>query len=35
MMVLDLLYGSETFSPHKEKERITANLIMFSDVLPE
>ena len=35
MMVLDVLYSDGTFKPLTDKERITANLIMFSDVLPE
>ena len=35
MMLLDLLYENGTFRPLDEKERITANLLMFSDVLPE
>lgn len=34
IMVLDLLYADGTFSPLDDRERITANLIMFSDVLP-
>ena len=35
MMVMDILYGDGTFKPLTEKERVTANLLMFSDVLPE
>ncbi len=35
MMALDILYGNGTFDKLTEKERITANLIMFSDVLPK
>lgn len=34
LMALDLLYSDGTFAPLTEKEKITANLIMFSDVLP-
>ena len=34
IMVLDKLYANGTFKPLTEKERVTANLIMFSDVLP-
>ncbi len=35
LMALDLLYSDGTFTPLSEKERLTANLIMFSDVLPK
>lgn len=35
MMVLDILYKNGTFRPLTENEKVTANLIMFSDVLPE
>ena len=35
MMVLDLLYADGTLKPLTNRERITANLIMFSDVLPK
>ncbi|MBO4860038.1 MAG: sigma-70 family RNA polymerase sigma factor [Clostridia bacterium] len=35
MMVLDILYADGTFKPLTEKEKVAANLIMFSDVLPE
>ena len=35
MMVLDLLYADGTFHPLTDRELITANLIMFSDVLPK
>ena len=35
MMVLDILYSDGTFKPLAERERVAANLIMFSDVLPE
>ncbi len=34
LMVLDILYSDGTFKPLTPEERITANLIMFSDVLP-
>lgn len=35
LMVLDILYQDGTFRPLTEKERVTSNLIMFSDRLPE
>jgi len=35
LMVMDILYESGTFRPLTENERVTANLIMFSDTLPE
>lgn len=35
LMVLDILYGNGTFRPLTENEKVTSNLIMFSDVLPE
>lgn len=34
LMVLDILYEDGTFKPITESERVTSNLIMFSDVLP-
>lgn len=34
LMVLDILYGNGTFRPLTENERLSANLLMFSDVLP-
>ncbi|MBQ8163478.1 MAG: hypothetical protein IJZ93_03825 [Clostridia bacterium] len=34
LMVMDILYTNGTFKPITEKEKITANLIMFSDTLP-
>lgn len=34
LMVLDMLYESGTFKPLTETERITSNLLMFSDLLP-
>lgn len=35
LMVLDILYSNGTFKPLTEEEKITSQLIMFSDVLPE
>ena len=35
MMVLDILYESKVFRPLTTAEKITANLLMFSDRLPE
>ena len=35
LMALDILYADGTFKPLTEKEKVAANLIMFSDVLPE
>jgi glycerol-3-phosphate acyltransferase PlsY len=35
VMVLDILYGNGTFRLLGEQEKVTANLIMLSDVLPE
>lgn len=35
LMVMDILYSNGTFRPLTEDERVTSNLIMFSDVLPE
>ena len=35
IMVLDILYGDGTFKPLSDEEKVTANLIMFSDKLPE
>ena len=35
VMVMDILYGTGTFKSLTEDERVTANLIMFSDVLPQ
>jgi len=34
LMVLDELYGNGTFKPLTEQEKVTANLLMFSDTLP-
>lgn len=33
-MVTDILYGNGTLQPLTENEKVTANLLMFSDVLP-
>ena len=35
VMVLDILYGNGTFKPLTEEEKVTANLLVFSDVLPK
>ena len=35
LMVMDILYGNGTFKELTEDERITSQLIMFSDVIPE
>ena len=35
LMVMDILYGNDTFRPLTDREKITSNLIMFSDRLPE
>lgn len=35
LMVMDILYSNGTFRPLTENERVTSNLIMFSDILPE
>ena len=35
MMVLDELYDNKVFRPLTAQERITANLLMFCDQLPE
>ncbi len=34
-MVTDILYENGTFKPLTENEKVTANLLMFSDVLPD
>ena len=34
LMVMDILYANGTFKPLTEEEKVTSNLIMFSDVLP-
>ena len=35
LMVMDILYGEGVLKPLTEEERVTANLLMFSDMLPE
>ncbi len=35
MMVLDQLYDSGVFRPLTKEEKVTANLLMFADRLPE
>ena len=35
LMVMDILYSNGTFKPLTEEEKITSQLIMFSDILPE
>ena len=35
LMVMDILYGEGILRPLTEQERVTANLLMFSDILPE
>lgn len=35
LMVMDILYGNGTFTPLTEDEKVTSNLIMFCDVLPQ
>ena len=34
LMVMDILYGNGTFRPLNDREKITSNLLVFSDVLP-
>lgn len=34
LMILDILYGNGTFRELTENERVTSNLILFSDILP-
>lgn len=34
LMVMDILYGNGTFRPLTEEEKVTSNMLMFSDVLP-
>ena len=34
LMVMDILYSDGTLKPLKEEEKVTSNLIMFSDILP-
>jgi hypothetical protein len=35
LMVMDILYGNETFKELTDREKITSNLLMFCDVLPK
>lgn len=35
MMVMDILYDENHFKPLTEKEKVTTNLLMFSDLLPK
>ena len=35
LMLMDILYKNGTFKPLTEKEKVTSNLIMFSDKLPD
>ena len=35
MMVMDILYDNGTFKPLNESEKVTSNLLMFADKLPE
>lgn len=35
VMVMDILYGNGTFRPLTENEKVTSNLLMFADRLPE
>ncbi len=35
VMVMDILYGNGTFKTLTDREKVTSDLIMFSDVLPE
>ena len=35
LMVMDILYGDGTFKALTEEEKVTSQLIMFSDILPE
>ena len=35
VMVMDILYSDGTFAPLTDKERVTSNLLMFTDVLPQ
>ena len=32
---MDILYSDGTFAPLTDKERVTSNLLMFTDVLPQ
>ena len=35
VMVMDILYADGTFTPVTEREAVTTNLLMFTDILPE
>lgn len=35
IMVMDILYGNGTFRQLTDEEKITSNLLMFCDRLPE
>ncbi|MBO7245185.1 MAG: hypothetical protein J6V56_00290, partial [Clostridia bacterium] len=35
IMVMDILYADGTFTPGTEREAVTTNLLMFTDILPE
>ena len=35
LMVMDVLYGNGTFKALSDEEKITSNLIVFTDVLPK
>lgn len=35
LMVMDILYENGTFNPLTENEKVTSNLLMFCDILPE
>lgn len=35
LMLMDILYGNGTFKPLTEEEKVTSNLLMFCDRLPE
>ena len=34
LMVMDVLYANGAFQPLTEREKITSNLILFTDILP-
>lgn len=34
VMVMDILYENGTFKPLTEREKVTSDLLMFSDILP-
>ena len=35
LMLMDILYENGTFKPLTEEEKVTSNLLMFCDRLPE